>query len=192
MRSIVTLDDVKIVLRELTDWKDKLTTKAWDLHGLQIKNGGSATDPADFVVLSQIPTIVAQQASINTNIYTQVWTDSGAVSITDNIPAFVAGKGREGIPTQIWVFARQPPSSGPLTIQVMYGPIFDGMGHQIGDKAMLQTPLSLPQGQTVPAATSKFVSPMQKMAGLAYCYPVIQAAGSAGVVSIGMVVNGNA
>src|SRR5882757_7015766 len=54
MRSIANLDDVQIILKELLDKKDRDLSKAKDQRGHQIKNGGDATDPQDFVTLRQL------------------------------------------------------------------------------------------------------------------------------------------
>jgi hypothetical protein len=54
MRTINNLTDVQIVLKELCTWKDNQISKAKDQRGLQIKNAGDATDPADLVTLSQL------------------------------------------------------------------------------------------------------------------------------------------
>ena len=54
MRTINSLSDVQIVLKELLDWKDTQISKAKDQRGLQIKNAGDATDPTDLVTLRQL------------------------------------------------------------------------------------------------------------------------------------------
>jgi hypothetical protein len=54
MRVINSLSDAQIVLKELLDWKDNQISKAKDQRGLQIKNAGDATDPADLVTLRQL------------------------------------------------------------------------------------------------------------------------------------------
>ena len=54
MRTINSLADAQIVLRELLDWKDTQISKAKDQRGLQIKNAGDATDPTDLVTLRQL------------------------------------------------------------------------------------------------------------------------------------------
>lgn len=54
MRTINSLSDAQIVLKELLDWKDTQISKAKDQRGLQIKNAGDATDPTDLVTLRQL------------------------------------------------------------------------------------------------------------------------------------------
>src|SRR5674476_1019605 len=54
MRTINSLTDAQIVLKELLDWKDTQISKAKDQRGLQIKNAGDATDPTDLVTLRQL------------------------------------------------------------------------------------------------------------------------------------------
>lgn len=54
MRSINTLSDVQIVLKELDNFKSRMESQVWNLNGRQIKNGGLATDPNDFVILKQL------------------------------------------------------------------------------------------------------------------------------------------
>lgn len=61
MRAIKSLDDVQTVLKDLDNFKSRMESQVWDLHGRQIKNGGLATDPNDFVLLRQLGQPVTQE-----------------------------------------------------------------------------------------------------------------------------------
>jgi hypothetical protein len=63
MRKVSSISDIQIVLNDLLNWKDLLTSKAKDQRGLQIKNAGDATDPTDLVTLRQLPIIGAPKKS---------------------------------------------------------------------------------------------------------------------------------
>lgn len=54
MRRVKDLADVQIVLNEILDWKERLETKANDMHGLQIKNLGRGKDASDAVTVEQL------------------------------------------------------------------------------------------------------------------------------------------
>lgn len=57
---------------------DRATSQVQDLHGRQIKNGGTATDPQDLVTLSQVQALVAAaKASKVENAVAQAATASG-------------------------------------------------------------------------------------------------------------------
>lgn len=49
MRNVKDLKDVQLVLNEILDWKQNLETKINDMHGLQIRNLGNATQESDAV-----------------------------------------------------------------------------------------------------------------------------------------------
>jgi hypothetical protein len=54
VRAINNLNDVQIILKDLDNFKSRIESQVWNLTGRQIKNGGVATDPNDFVVLKQL------------------------------------------------------------------------------------------------------------------------------------------
>ena len=54
MRRVNNLQDVQVVLNQLLDQQAAAASAAQNAHGYQIKNGGDATDPQDFVTLSQL------------------------------------------------------------------------------------------------------------------------------------------
>lgn len=60
MRQVNSFQDVNIVLRELLDWKARMENKSSDQGGLQIKNLGVATDPADAPTLQQVKDLIQE------------------------------------------------------------------------------------------------------------------------------------
>ncbi len=78
MRAIKDLNDVQIVLRELIDKKERDLAKAKDQRGHQIKNGGDATDPQDFVTLRQLESAFPPGNKVaGTTIITRTGTGGG-------------------------------------------------------------------------------------------------------------------
>ncbi len=78
MRAINNLADVQIVLRELIDKKERDLAKAKDQRGHQIKNGGDATDPQDFVTLRQLESAFPPGNKVaGTTIITKTGTGGG-------------------------------------------------------------------------------------------------------------------
>ena len=78
MRTINNLQDVQIVLKELLDKKDRDLSKAKDQRGHQIKNGGDATDPQDFVTLRQLESAFPPGSKVSgTKIITRIDTGGG-------------------------------------------------------------------------------------------------------------------
>lgn len=54
MRSIKSFQDVQTAFNSIDTFVSKWTSQVWNLSGRQIKNGGAATDPTDFVILKQL------------------------------------------------------------------------------------------------------------------------------------------
>ena len=83
MRSINNLQEIQIVLKELLDKKDRDLSKAKDQRGHQIKNGGDATDPQDFVTLRQLQSAFPPGSKVvGTTIITKTTTGGGGVGPT--------------------------------------------------------------------------------------------------------------
>ena len=178
MRQVKTFEDVQIVLRELLDWKTRVSTKDWDFHQLRIKNASPGVDQNDYVTLSQLQNAVPAAVPSN-KTYTQVFSSSGTVLTGDMIPGFVVGLGRGGIPNQVWIAARVAASSSDLQVNI-----------SIDGNLLLLNPITLPIGQTAKVFSSTFVSPTPKLAIGATVFPeIIQGDGIVSIVSVGLVVN---
>ncbi len=99
MRSVKSLSDVQIVLREILDWKDTQLSKAKDQRGLQIKNAGDATAPTDLVTLRQLEDKLKSAKSTVVQTVQQTVSDSpgtgsgGGTTIINNYPVV---KGNHG------------------------------------------------------------------------------------------------
>lgn len=170
------IPDIQRALNELFGWKDKLTTKPWDFHQLRITNAAPATDPNDYVILAQVP-VVPKQIATSVPPYTIVFESGTVVTAGLKVSApFVAGRGRTGRPTQVWLWATNPPTSGPLAINV-----------QINGQQLLANDLVLNVGDLVPAISSTFVVPNQKIGYLSVVNPTVTSVGGAGLIAIGIV-----
>jgi hypothetical protein len=175
LREIKSLQDVAIILRELTSWKDRLTTKNWDLHGLRITNASPGVASTDYATVSQLPSLSQQTSSVD-QYYTAVFTKGGVVVIGDIIPSFVVGPNREGAPIEVWLAAENAPSTGDLQINMT-----------INGVNLLTSALTLPSGQKGPVFTSLFAQ-NSKLGKHMKVIPTIVNDGSASAVSIGLVV----
>ena len=60
MRRITNFQETQIVINDILDWREKLETRANDMHGLRIANLGPATSDGDAVTLGQVREIIAQ------------------------------------------------------------------------------------------------------------------------------------
>lgn len=174
MRIVKDIPDIQRALNELFGWKDKLTTKPWDFHQLRITNAAPALDPNDYVILSQIPTPVAQTPG-RVPPYTIVFTPPGVITVGTGAP-FVAGRGRSGIPIQVWLAAQNKPTSGPLSINI-----------NINGTQLLSTDLTMNPGDDSPVISSTFASSI-KLPYLGTMVPLISSVGGAALVSIGVVI----
>lgn len=164
-------------LNQLFSWKDKLSTSDWDFHGLSITNAGPGVNPNDYATLSQIPTLPNTPA-VPKEFYTIVFESQGAVVVGSKIsPTFRAGRGRTGIPTQVWMDATVPPTTGPLSMNIL-----------INGNQLMPTDLTLNVGDVPPAVSSTFNVPAQKLGTLMSVLPIVSAAGGASLVSIGIVI----
>jgi len=187
MRAVRGFEDVSIILKEVFDWKDRLSTKDWDFRGLRIKNAAPAVDPNDYVTLKQLKN---EPVSIrhNPQHFTIVWTKE--TPTIDDVPeAYCFGPGREGSPVELWVVARGAPTSDDLSINIEYsqsGILNDPLKRVL----LLPTlePLVLLQGQSLRVFTSTFRNPVPKFSRHDVIYPTLLSIGGATSVSIGLVV----
>jgi hypothetical protein len=169
--------DVQQALNQLFSWKDRLTTSNWDFHGLSITNASPGVNPNDYATLSQIPTLPSSPAAPK-KYYTIVFESVGAVTVGSNIaPTFYAGIGRTGTPTQIWMGATIPPTTGPLSMNVNMNGI-----------PLLVNNIVLNPSDPIPVASSTFNIPAQKLGTLMPVIPIVASAGGASLVSIGIVI----
>ena len=174
---VKSLADVQQALNQLFSWKDKLSTSNWDFHGLSITNASPGVNPNDYATLSQIPTLPTQPAATK-KYYTIVFESVGAIVPGSLVaPTFYAGIGRTGTPTQVWLGATVPPTTGPLSINV-----------NINGNQLMTSNLTLNPGDTSPAISSTFNVPTQKLGTLMPVIPLIVSGGGASLVSIGIVI----
>lgn len=186
MRAINNLSDVQIVLNQLNNFVDKFNSKSIDRSGLKFTNNGAATDPGDYVILSQLPSL-NETSSTSEQHYTAVFSDSGVVGTGDIIPVFVAGFERTGYPVAVNI-AVSPlgaaPSTGNLTINIFVGRNVSGT---IQGQNILKTDLSLSQGTFGPISASNFISNVPYLGQGFVMYPVITNGAGAAVVTIGVI-----
>lgn len=178
MRVVKSFSDVNIALRELFDFKDKLTAKSVDWSGRQLKNVGAGTDPTDAVIVSQLG-VITQSASTPTKVqpYTIMFSKDSALIDLNTSPAFIIGLGKEGIPTQVWINAQTPPSGGPLTCN----PTFNGV-------PILANPIEFDPDSTAPVFSSTFIDPVPVFGSQGLVLPGIITANNAALFSMGIVV----
>jgi hypothetical protein len=169
--------DVQQALNQLFSWKDKLSTSNWDFHGLSITNAGPGVNPNDYATLSQIPT-PPTTPKVKKKYYTIVWESVGAIVPGSSVcPTFYAGTGRTGIPVQVWLGATIPPTTGPLSINL-----------NVNGTQLMPQNLVLNPGDPLPAKSSTFNIPAQKLGLLMPALPLIVSGGGASLVSIGLVI----
>ena len=164
MRVAKTFDDVNIMFKELFQWKDRLSSKNQDFHGLKIQNAGDATEPADYVTLRQLPSIpvFANQREQHFSI---PFSSSGTVTTGQLSAPFIVGVDRVGMPTGIAVAVptvAQAPVSQDLIINV-----------QLNGANILATNLTLPIGKAGPVFSSILVTPTPILSVGAKLTPVV-------------------
>lgn len=175
MREIKTLDDATIVIKELAQWKDRLSSKNQDFKGLKIQNAGEGTEPNDYVTLSQLQQAVTPSAAPNQN-FSIPFSAPGPVTTGQISPPFIVGTDRVGNPTSISVAVTsvsQAPATGPLIVNLNLNGI-----------PMLATNLSLPVGNEGPVSSSMFITPLPKLSAGSKIVPVIISGGGASYVTI--------
>lgn len=175
MRQIKNMSDVQIVLKELTQWKDRQTSKNQDLNGLKIQNASPGTEPNDYVTLSQLQQATTPTSQNNQN-FSIPFSSVGVVSAGQLSAPFIVGTDRVGNPTAVSVAVptiAQAPAGVPLIVNLA----LNGVN-------MLVTNLVLPVGQEGPVSSSQFISPLPKLAAGMKLVPVIIQGGGALYVTI--------
>jgi len=175
MRQVKTLEDVKIVIKELAQWKDRVSTKNQDLRGLKITGAAPATEPNDYVIFSQLPVIPVIPKTPDQH-YSIPFSAPGLVITGQLSPPFIVGEDRVGNPTAISVAVpttAQAPTGVPLIVNL-----------QLNGVNMLNTNLTLPVGNAGPVTVSNFIIPLPKLTIGAKLVPVIVQGGGASFVTI--------
>jgi hypothetical protein len=180
MRAIHNLSDVQLVLNAHDTFINKFNSQSINRQGLKLTNNGKATDPGDYVILSQLPTPTTPVNPAVNQYYTAVFTQSGIINTGDVIPAFIAGFERTGLPVAVKVVALTPPTS-TCTINIAVGA---GVGLM---QNILAADLSIPIGSNVVISSSNFINPVPYVGTNFIMYPVITSGGGAGVVTIEIV-----
>lgn len=175
MRAIKSLPDAQKAINELLDFKDKLSSKSWDLHGLRITNAGAAQDDTDYVIKSQLGQLVGAQPPAD-QFYTQVFETTGAVSDGDKSPPFVVQSGREGFPYLVWIAATNPPTTDA------------SVNIQLNGFNLLTVDLVLPAASGGPVTSALFVTPKPKLGTLSKLILNVIHGGGASLMSVGLVV----
>lgn len=175
MREVKTLDDARIVIKELAQWKDRISSKNQDFKGLKIQNAGDATEPQDYVTLKQLVNTINNNLNNNQH-YSIPFSCPGNVTANQISPPFIVGQDRVGVPTAISVAVptiTQAPNIGDLIINI-----------QLNGSNMLSSDLHLPNGSAGPVFSSQFVSQVPKLSVGAILVPVIIQGGGASYVTI--------
>lgn len=175
MREVKNIEDARIVIKEIAQWKDRISSKSQDLKGLKIQNAGDATEPGDYVTLRQLPSLV-QAPTVAPQHYSIPFSAPGLIVTGQMSPPYIVGQDRVGIPTSISVAvpsAAQAPTGVPLIVNL-----------NINGINMLVNNLTLPVGQEGPVSSSAFVNPLPKLAIGNKIVPVIIQGGGAQFVTI--------
>lgn len=174
MRQVKSLQDATIVIKELAQWKDRISSKNQNFNGLKIQNAGNATEPQDYVTLSQLTSAVNNVSTPNQN-YSIPWS-TNTVNIGMVFPPYIVGQDRVGNPTSVSVAvptSTQAPTYAPLSFNI-----------QLNGVNMLINDLTLPENQEGPVSTSAFVTPLPKLTVGAKLVPTISSAGGASYLTI--------
>jgi hypothetical protein len=175
MREPKNLPQVIVMLKEIGQWKDRISSKNQNLNGLKIQNAGNATEPQDYVTLSQLQTLVAPVSNPNQN-YSIPFSSVGPVSNGQISAPFIVGTDRVGNPTAISVAVpstSQAPTGVPLIVNLA-----------LNGTNMLATNLTLPIGAEGPVFSSQFINPLPVLLTGTKIVPVIVQAGGASYVTI--------
>jgi hypothetical protein len=176
VKIVRTMQDVQNALNELFTFKDKWTTGSWDNSGNKISNVGPGVAQTDVATMAQLP-FVPQPTSLSLKYYTIVFESVGVITVGSNISApFIAGRGRTGIPVQIWLAATNKPTTGPLAINM-----------NVNGLPLLTNNLVMDVGDPSPQVSSVFNIPSQKVGYLYSVTPLVASVGGASLVSIGLV-----
>jgi hypothetical protein len=175
MRVIKSLDDVQIVLKEVTQWKDRISSQNQDFKGLKIQNAGPGTEPNDYVTLSQLQQAVVPSAAPVQN-FSIPFSSVGAVTAGQLSAPYIVGTDRVGNPTAISV-AVPSTTESPTGVPLIINLAMNGVN-------MLSTNLSLPVGNEGPVSSSQFISPLPRLAIGNKIVPIIIQSGGASYVTI--------
>ena len=190
MRAIKTLSDVQIVLNQHDNFINSFTAKDVDRKGLKLVNNGDAINGQDYTTLSQVTTAIAsaqQGPSGNSKQhYTMVWTEDGTVVTGQQLPAFIAGFQRTGLPIGAKVLAINAPSPGNLTVNFKVGINLSQM------KSILATDLAFTPGQQMVSSSSNFINPVPYIGTNYIVFPVITNAQGAGGVTFELILERSA
>lgn len=175
MREPKTFAQAQVMLKELGQWKDRISSKNQDLNGLKIQNAGDATEPQDYVTLSQLQTIITPVSNPNQN-YSIPFSSVGAVSVGQVSAPFIVGTDRVGNPTSISVGVPST-TQAPVGVPLIVNLALNGVN-------MLATNLELAVGAEGPVFSSQFIKPLPVLLTGAKLVPVIIQAGGASFVTI--------
>jgi hypothetical protein len=177
LRVAKSLQDVNIILKGILDRNATKDTKNNDMHGLKIINASPATDPGDYVTLSQLQSVTQQTPTTN-NYFSIPFSNAGVVSVGDLIPPYNPGTGRTGKPYEVILSASVAAVSQDLKANI-----------QINGVKILSTDIDLPIGQTAAVSSSDFINNLPMVSKLCTIVPVItQADGTSAAVTITLVV----
>lgn len=180
MRAIKSLDDVQIVLRDLLDFKRRVETQNFNMHGNKVVNAAAGTDPNDYVVLSQLPKQVPAPAQKDHH-YTIVLSKDGIPNDGENTPPFYVQVDRVGIPTVAWVAVIGAPTSD-ATFQIKRIPADGSPAVNI-----LAAPMPLLTG-AFSNTVSNFIIPVMQFARGDIVYGTVLVGGNSAQISMGVVV----
>lgn len=179
--------DTQNAVREITNWKNKLTTSDWDFHGLKIKNASPGVDPNDYATVSQLPTFT-QQTTTENQYYAIVFNSSGAVTIGQTISPYIVGLGREAICFSVMLTAIQVPTTADLHMNVQVKPPpADPNNDNTTFQNILQSDIVLPMNKIGPVQSSTFINPGLIFGSRFLIMPTVTQDGGAGFVTIELI-----
>jgi hypothetical protein len=144
MRAINTLKDAAIVLQELYNWKDRLTSAPWDFKGLRITNASPSKDPNDYVIRKELPQIQGSQLGKKA-YYTIPFSNEGQITIGNDVsPHYIVPIGGAGTLVKVYIYTVIV-DIVDITVDV----ILNGV-------PVLSTPIRLPVGQHGPVSALNF------------------------------------
>lgn len=178
MRVVKDQKDIQAAFNELFDWKDKLTAKSWDFHGLRITNASPSIDEHDYVTRGELSK-TQQQALVTNKHYAIIWSKAGTVATGQVIPCYNVTRDRVGKPVDVWARIASIGGVAPsvaLTLNIYVNGTF-----------LLTSDLTIPIGSKGPVHSSQFVSPLPSL-GLDVEIIASITGGDATNLSIGLVV----
>lgn len=132
MRAVRDLEDVKLILKELMDWKDKLSGQNWDFHGLRIKNASPSKDPYDYVVRKELKdstdtinkTVQGTGGGVPiaavVSYYTIVFCCTGDIAVGSEVsPPYMVPRAGQGIPVEAYIAAVVAPVGADIIVQII-------------------------------------------------------------------------